>query len=141
MLKLKKFSLLQRLMVLAACGNAALATGFVVNTAPATAQTATSSYPLSCREITIDNDLLRARCLRANLAERRTSIRVRGIANNNGQLVFVGTNQASSYQNSCREEEIYGATLVAECRRIDGSYQDTSILIPGIQNNDGRLSY
>lgn len=140
MLELKKLSLIQRLMVLAACGNAALATGFVVNTAPATAQTA-SSYPLSCREITIDNDLLRARCLRTNLAERRTSIRVRGIENNNGQLVFVGTNQASSYQNSCREEEIYGATLVAECRRIDGSYQDTSILIPGIQNNNGRLSY
>lgn len=138
----KNLNLTQKLMILAACGNATLATGFVVNTAPATAQTA-SNYPLSCTDIEIDGEDLSARCLRTNLTPRSTDITLRGIENRNGQLVSIGTqpNQPSTYQNSCRNEQIYGATLVAVCRRINGSEQRTSIVLPGISNNNGRLSY
>lgn len=142
MLGFNKLNLTQNLMILAACGNAALATGFFVNTAPATAQTA-SSYPFSCTDIEIEGDELSARCLRANLNPRSTDISIRGIENRDGQLVSIGTqpNQPSTYQNSCRNEQIYGATLVAVCTRINGSEQRTSIVLPGISNNNGRLSY
>lgn len=143
MLGFKKLSLIQNLMMLAACGNATLATGLVVNTTPATAQVALSSYPLSCRNINITDNLLTAICLRNNLTSQRTFIRIRGIENIDGTLVSVGTqpDQPSTYQNSCRDERIFGATLVALCTRINGSEQLTSIILPGIGNRNGNLFY
>jgi len=142
MVSLTKISLIQRLMILAACGSTALATDFVVNTTPATAQTV-SSYPSSCRNINIDGDLLTGVCLRTNLTSQRTFVRIRGIENSNGTLLSLGTqpNQPSTYQNSCRNEQIFGSTLVALCRRIDGSEQRTSVVLPGIENRNGNLSY
>lgn len=143
MIGLKKLRLTQKLMILAACGNAALATGVVVNTAPATAQVANSTYPSSCRNININGNLLTARCLRSNLTSQNTFVRVRGIQNSNGTLVSTGTqaDQPSTYQNSCRNEQIFGATLVALCTRVDGSEQRTSIILPGIENRNGNLRY
>ena len=48
---------------------------------------------------------------------------------------------ASTYQMSCRHIGVAGSTLFANCRRMDGSFNRTSILIPGIENIDGVLRY
>ena len=48
---------------------------------------------------------------------------------------------ASSYQNSCNRISISGATLVAACRRMDGSFDRTSIVLRGIENIDGQLQF
>ena len=48
---------------------------------------------------------------------------------------------ASSYQRSCAQIGVAGSTLFANCRRIDGSFNRTSIAIPGIENIDGVLRF
>jgi hypothetical protein len=47
----------------------------------------------------------------------------------------------SSYQNSCWNTQVDGATLSARCRRINGGSMRTSILIRGIENRNGNLTY
>ena len=54
---------------------------------------------------------------------------------------FADPSSPSSYQNSCRDISVVGATLTASCRRRNGTYNPTSILIRGIENIDGYLSY
>jgi hypothetical protein len=48
---------------------------------------------------------------------------------------------SSTYQNSCGNIFIEGATLVATCRRVDGSFHQTSIMLEGIENIDGQLQF
>lgn len=141
---LKKRNLTQHLITLAAYSNVALATSFIINTAPAKSQNVpASSYQSSCTNIRItgSGDRISARCLRRNLTYNNTSIYFRGIHNINGVLQFQGLDSASSFQLSCTNIFIAGNTLVASCRRINGSYNTTSILIPGIHNIDGILTY
>jgi len=45
----------------------------------------------------------------------------------------------SSYQKTCKEISISGNVLSANCRRRDGSYNQTSIVLRGIENIDGVL--
>ena len=47
----------------------------------------------------------------------------------------------SSYQSSCENIKITGTTLSARCRRVNGSTKSTSILIRGIENLNGNLTY
>jgi hypothetical protein len=49
--------------------------------------------------------------------------------------------EPSSFQNSCARIGVAGSTLFADCRRIDGSFNRTSIAIPGIANINGVLRY
>ena len=64
------------------------------------------------------------------------------IINGNGVLLYSSNpKSASSYQNSCRRIGVAGATLTASCRRINGTYNSTSILIKGIFNKNGVLRY
>jgi hypothetical protein len=48
---------------------------------------------------------------------------------------------SSAYQNSCVDIFIEGPTLVASCRRVDGSFHRTSIMLEGIENIDGQLQF
>ncbi|GAA6614237.1 CVNH domain-containing protein [Scytonema sp. NUACC26] len=47
----------------------------------------------------------------------------------------------SNYTNSCSNIRIFGDTLSATCRRVDGSYTRTAIKVRGIENVNGNLSY
>lgn len=100
-----------------------------------------SSFQSSCTNVSIAGDTLSANCRRRDGRFNRTAIRIRGIHNNNGNLVFTNLNTASSFQSSCTNISIAGNTLSANCRRRNGSFNHTSILVPGISNNNGNLTY
>ncbi|MDZ8222496.1 MULTISPECIES: CVNH domain-containing protein [unclassified Nostoc] len=136
---LAKLSRSPRLMSLAACG--AIIATIPINAAFA-APTDLSSYQNSCRNIDVSGATLTASCRRINGTYNSTSILIRGIFNGNGVLLYTSNpRSASSYQNSCRNINVAGATLTASCRRINGTYNSTSILIKGIDNINGVLRY
>jgi hypothetical protein len=47
----------------------------------------------------------------------------------------------STHRDSCRHTRVHAATLAADCRRMDGSVNETVIEIRGIANIDGNLQY
>jgi hypothetical protein len=56
--------------------------------------------------------------------------------------VFAAANSPSSYQQSCKNMYVSGATLGGQCKTRSGTYiQSPTILIRGIWNNEGVLSY
>ena len=117
--------------------------GFLISTVcgmQAQAESA-SSYQNSCNRIQVIGSTLTASCRRMDGSFSNASILIRGIHNNNGVLQFGGMGQASSFQNSCRNIEVVGSTLSANCRRMDGGFNRTTILIRGIHNNNGVLVY
>jgi hypothetical protein len=128
-----------RLMTIALCGCVSLAASFLVKTEASA--TKDSSYQLTCSNISVKGDTLSADCRKRNQAIKHTSIRILGIDNIDGDLKDNGTKKPSTYQNSCNKISVAGATLSANCRKINGRYKSTSILIPRIQNIDGTLSY
>ena len=81
-------------------------------------------------------------CLKANGMPNQTSIAMPPIGNNNGKLEMGGN--AATFQMSCGsimlETEIDEVTLFANCRTTSGSFNETSIAIPGINNTDGTLT-
>ncbi|MDF5734642.1 MULTISPECIES: CVNH domain-containing protein [unclassified Nostoc] len=136
---LAKLSQSPRLMTLTVCG--AIMATIPINPAFA-APTDPSSYAASCQNIRVTGATLTASCRRVNGTYNSTSILIRGIFNGNGVLLYSSNpRSASSYQNSCRNIGVTGATLTASCRRINGTYNSTSILIKGIYNNNGVLRY
>lgn len=70
-----------------------------------------------------------------------TSIAMPGIGNDNGSLGRWGR---ASFQKSCGcimpHPSTDGVDLTASCRKTDGSFEDASISIDGISNEDGTLS-
>jgi hypothetical protein len=100
-----------------------------------------STYQDSCRQIRVHGATLAADCRRMDGGFNETAIEIRGIANIDGNLHFSSMVDSSSYQLTCRRIRVIGATLTAVCRRIDGSFNESSILIPGIANIDGNLQY
>ena len=100
-----------------------------------------SSYQLSCRHIGAAGATLYADCRRIDGSFNRTSIAIRGMENINGVLQFNGMGYASTFQNSCSGIGVAGSTLFANCRRMDGGFNRTSIAIPGIANINGDLRY
>lgn len=58
------------------------------------------------------------------------------------EAAFAKATDPSTYQDSCTGTSISGATLTAVCRKKDGSLNTkTAILIRGIDNANGKLSY
>jgi hypothetical protein len=100
-----------------------------------------STYQDSCRQIRVHGATVAADCRRMDGSFNETAIEIRGIANIDGNLQFSSMVQPSSYQLTCRHIRVIGATLTAVCRRMDGSWNESSILIPGIANIDGNLQY
>ncbi|NMG09192.1 CVNH domain-containing protein [Brasilonema sp. UFV-L1] len=138
---LAKLSRSPRLMTFAACG--AIMATIPINPAFA-APTDPSSYQNSCRNIDVSGATLTAQCRRTDgTFNNNTSILIRGIYNDNGVLRYTSNaTAASSYAASCRNIGVSGATLTAECRRTDGTFNNnTSILIRGIYNDNGVLRY
>ena len=115
----------------------ALSISIVCAAGYARAQSA-SSFQQSCNNIQLSGSTLSASCRRVDGSFNNTSILITGIANNDGRLQFTGTGQ-SSFQDSCSDISVAGSTLSANCRKMDGSFNRTSILIPGIANNNGVL--
>jgi uncharacterized membrane protein YedE/YeeE len=112
----------------------------IVGASAAHAQNA-SSFQKSCDHIGVAGSTLFANCRRINGSFNRTSILLPGVENIDGNLRFNGMGQPSTFQNSCAGIGIAGSTLFAHCRRIDGGFNRTSILVPGIANIDGVLRY
>jgi hypothetical protein len=107
---------------------------------PSAAQ-ATSSFQSSCNNISIAGNALVANCRRVDGSVNRTSIVLEGIENIDGQLQMTGRGRPATFQDSCRHILMYGSTLTARCRRVDGSYEKTSVELPEISNIDGNLQY
>lgn len=88
--------------------------------------------------------MLNAACLASNGVAHQSSLAIRGISNQNGNLVASGTG-ASTFQQSCGNIMITanasGATLTALCRNSGGGSNSTSVALTGIKNNNGTLSY
>jgi hypothetical protein len=102
---------------------------------------APSSYQNSCSNISIAGATLVATCRRIDGSNNQSSIVLQGIENIDGRLEFTQPGQTASFQSSCNNIQVAGATLMATCRRINGSYVDTAIPIPGISNINGVLRY
>src|SRR4051794_16366514 len=98
-----------------------------------------STFQQSCSRIGVAGSTVSADCRRINGAYTRTSIRLAGIENINGQLRHTGA--PTSYQQTCTDIGIEGDVLFATCRRIDGGYQQSSLRLLRIENIDGQLQY
>jgi CVNH domain len=103
-----------------------------------------STYQDSCSTIEVVGATLRAVCRRRDGSfNAQTAIRIRGIDNVEGKLTYARHPTAiSTYQDSCENIDAIGATLMAKCRRRDGSFNEkTTIRIRGIDNVNGKLAY
>jgi CVNH domain/CHAT domain len=103
-----------------------------------------STYQLTCQNISIEGDKLSATCRKINGSYNPISIRILGIENNDGELKYSSNPfSESTYQHTCKDISISGDQLSAICRKIDGSFSPTvsSIKIRGISNQDGNFSY
>ncbi|WP_375471021.1 LamG-like jellyroll fold domain-containing protein [uncultured Nostoc sp.] len=99
------------------------------------------SYQETCTDISVNGNVLSATCKRADGSLNKTSIVLKGIENIDGELKVTDPNKASSYQETCTEISIQGNVLSATCKRADGSPNKTSIVLDGIENIDGNLTY
>jgi hypothetical protein len=106
-----------------------------------------STFPNTCSNTSFQYGAdggaeIHATCLRADGSPNQTSIAMPAIANNNGRLEMSG--DVASFQKSCGnimlETNIDGVTLTANCRTEAGTFEETSINVPGIGNSDGTLS-
>ena len=96
---------------------------------------------------------LYAQCQRMNGGWRDSSIDPRqcgnrGVSNDNGNLVCEGggggTMPGGSWQQTCRNANMKGGTLYAQCQRMNGGWRDSSIDPRqcgngAVVNNDGNL--
>ena len=58
------------------------------------------------------------------------------------EAAFAKATDPSTYQDSCTNPSVSGATLTAVCRKKDGSFNTkTSILVRGVDNVNGKLTY
>lgn len=56
-------------------------------------------------------------------------------------IAFAAASDYSTYQNSCTDIDVAGALLKATCLTKNSTYKTTGILIRGIYNNNGVLTY
>ncbi|MCC5652306.1 CVNH domain-containing protein [Nostoc sp. XA013] len=130
-------SLLKKVTLIACCTTLVAIPFDIALSSP----TSSSTYQSSCRKISVSGATLSASCRRVNGQFKSTSILIRGIENNDGNLNYSQPTSPSTYQSSCRKISVSGATLSASCRRVNGQFKSTSILIRGIENSDGNLNY
>ncbi|MEH1872924.1 LamG-like jellyroll fold domain-containing protein [Nostoc sp.] len=100
-----------------------------------------STYQQSCTKISVKGNVLSATCKKGDGSSNKTSIVLMGIENIDGELKVTDPNKPSSYQETCTEISIKGNVLSATCKRADGSPNKTSIVLDGIENADGNLTY
>ncbi|MEG4531699.1 CVNH domain-containing protein [Microcoleus sp. D2_18a_D3] len=104
---------------------------------PSHAQKA-STFATSCTDISINGAQLSATCNKKNGTTQRTSITIKGVHNQNGQLVQGNLKEQSTFNRTCTGISIKGDELSANCR---GGNQPSSVTLLGIDNNDGNLTY
>jgi len=112
------------------------------------------SWQQTCRNSNMKGGTLYAQCQRMNGGWRDSSIDPRqcgnrGVSNDNGNLVCEGGGGGNlpggSWQQTCRNSNMKGGTLYAQCQRMNGSWRDSSIDARqcggngGVANNDGNL--
>ncbi|MDF3074837.1 MAG: hypothetical protein K0S54_2504 [Alphaproteobacteria bacterium] len=113
------------------------------------------SWNQSCRNAQIRGDDLVAECRERDGSWNRTSLdldgcRGRPVSNQNGRLQCAETGQAGhtmprgSWTQSCRNAQIRGDDLYAECRGRDGRWHNTRIDLDrcpnrGLTNDNGEL--
>ncbi|MEM7554660.1 MAG: CVNH domain-containing protein [Cyanobacteria bacterium P01_A01_bin.84] len=104
------------------------------------ASAAPSTFYKTCRRITMRGSLLTASCRKINGGYRGTSLRLIGMHNSNGRLVFsrkMGIK--SSFQRSCGKIRIRRDVLSASCRTRNGKVRRTSFRLENIHNRNGFL--
>lgn len=99
-----------------------------------------STFQESCRDIRADGVMLSALCRRIDGSWNPSRIPIRGIENIDGVLRFTGAPH-STYAATCTDIRASGAVLLASCRRVNGTWSRTSVLIPSIENINGVLRY
>jgi hypothetical protein len=103
-----------------------------------------STYQETCENISVSADILSAECETLGGDTRRSSIKIRGIENEEGILSYLDDlSAASTYQLTCDSFGVgdFGDLLLASCRDSNGKSHDSVIVILGIDNVDGRLTY
>jgi len=110
---------------------------------------ASSSFQNTCSNIKFtyvsNMATLKATCLTRDGSANQTTLALKGIGNNNGNLVMESRG-GSTFQRSCGNIQITAVdpskvTLSAFCRTMGGNSKKTSISLDGIENNDGSLMY
>src|SRR5882672_9439068 len=131
------------------CANAAKAAS-ATTTATWSAKAAGAA---TCRNPNMKGGTLYAQCQRMNGGWRDSSIDPRqcgkgGVANDNGNLICEGggggNTPGGSWQQTCRNANVNGGTLYAQCQRMNGGWRYSSIDPRqcgngGVANNDGNL--
>jgi hypothetical protein len=100
-----------------------------------------SSFHLTCRNISINSNILSAECDRGGGSYIPTSIGLRGIWNRNGTLQEDPNTSSSSFQLSCRDLSIQGNVLSASCDNGNGAVIRSQLRLGGIWNDQGALRY
>ncbi|MBD2212825.1 hypothetical protein H6G27_23550 [Nostoc linckia FACHB-104] len=100
-----------------------------------------SSYQHTCENISIDGDVISATCQRRDGSWNETSLSLRGIENIDGILEVTDPYSPSSFQLSAMNISIDGDLLSATCQRRDGLWNESSLVLNGIENIDGNLEY
>lgn len=122
-----------------------LLTALLLTAASAVAQAGPSSFQLTCSNVRVvyqgNQPAITATCLTAAGTPNDTSLIINGVSNQNGVLTQGGG--ASSFQQSCGniriDSSISGATLAAFCRTAAGAFNNTSLPLQNISNQNGVL--
>lgn len=110
---------------------------------------AASSFQNTCSNLNFiyqgSDAALSATCLREDGTPNASTLKLKGISNNNGALVQEGSG-SSSFQKSCGNIQIMAknptdVVLTALCRTKDGTSKPASITLNGINNSNGNLNY
>lgn len=109
-------------------------------------------YKNSCRELVIVGWMLEAQCQRRDGSWNSTSIYLRAcdgpLSNEDGELVCTKDMQPEkilleSFRESCRDISLRRGTLEARCRKVDGTWNWSTLALSGcygdITNDDGIL--
>jgi CVNH domain len=101
-----------------------------------------STYQYSCRNISLNSNVLYATCKKRDGNEKKTAVLLRGIDNQNGYLVDTGSNSPATFSLSCYSTGVTGNQLSGICFKINRAEAVLSItLIQGIRNDNGNLTY
>ncbi len=111
----------------------------IASSLPAVAKS--SSYQRTCRDITINGNVLSALCKRGNGSELRSSITLKAIENIDGALMVRDPKKSASFHLTCIDSSVDQAVLASVCKKRNGQYQSTNTSINGIENIDGVLNY
>jgi hypothetical protein len=95
------------------------------------------SWQQTCRNSSVQGNMLYASCQRMNGGWRDSSINYRqcrnfAVANDNGNLVCESNSNngwmpGGSWQQTCRNSSVQGNTLYASCQKMNGGWRDSSI--------------